>query len=303
MAETTLQAWSSRFSTLEGTAALVGTGKNAGKTTVLNYLLGWLNPETAALTSLGRDGEKVDLVELQAKPAVDLTAGTLFATSVRSLESSRGSWETLEETPYRTPLGSVLILRATGPCRVEMAGPSRVSELQDLAQRFAQRGARLVLIDGAFDRVAGSASRLSDYVVLAAGSAGCVDVETAARQALSWARRFRLERGARKEATGTRSLTDEDLEKLAGCRVILPDPSGCLLGPRGWARADALDVRIQVEHPVELLGVFCSSFRPHLSALDASELLESVRRLCAGVPVYDLKLEGLLRHAAAEHRS
>ncbi len=303
MAEETLQSWTARFAALQGTVALIGTAKNAGKTTVLGYLLGRVDPQTTALTSLGRDGEKIDLVDLHGKPSVDLRAGTLFATSVRCLESSRGSWETVEETPFGTPLGNVLILRASGPCRVEIAGPSRVSELEDLAQRFARRGARLVLIDGAFDRVAGSASRLSDYVVLAAGSAGHPDVETAARQAHSWATRFRLQRGARKEAARARSLTDEDLEKLAGRRVMLTDPSGCLLGPPGWARADALGVRIRVEHPVELLGVFCSSFRPHLPSLDASELLRLVQRLCPGVPVFDLKLEGQLRHAAAQHRS
>ena len=64
------------------TMSIVGMCKNAGKTTMLNWLLtqGHLQG-TLGLTSIGRDGESTDVVTGTEKPGIFAKAGTLIATA------------------------------------------------------------------------------------------------------------------------------------------------------------------------------------------------------------------------------
>ena len=64
------------------TMSIVGMCKNAGKTTMLNWLLtaGHLRG-TLGLTSIGRDGESTDVVTGTEKPGIFVREGTLIATA------------------------------------------------------------------------------------------------------------------------------------------------------------------------------------------------------------------------------
>ena len=64
------------------TMSIVGMCKNAGKTTMLNWLLeqGRLQG-TLGLTSIGRDGESTDVVTGTEKPGIFVREGTLIATA------------------------------------------------------------------------------------------------------------------------------------------------------------------------------------------------------------------------------
>ena len=93
--------------------AVVGLVKNAGKTTVVNALMANCD-HRFGLTSLGLDGERTDHLTGLAKPSIAPPAGTLVATTQGSLERSRYSMEALEELPFHTPLGRVVIGRAPG---------------------------------------------------------------------------------------------------------------------------------------------------------------------------------------------
>jgi len=48
--------------------AITGIEKNAGKTTVLNYLLQNSSDKVEAITSIGYDGEEIDQVTATDKP-------------------------------------------------------------------------------------------------------------------------------------------------------------------------------------------------------------------------------------------
>lgn len=287
-----------RLDCFAGRLALIGTCKNAGKTSILNVLLSRKGGQGDAVTSLGRDGEPFDLVERIPKPAVVADRGALFATAAQSSERCRGRWQLEARTKTATPLGEILIGRCLERCELEVAGPSRVDATRDVLEIMRSLGARRLFVDGAFDRLAGAAARLGDAVLLAAGSAGAASVEDAARRTAAFVRRFQLPAVSPTEnqtqSIRLQSLTSAQFNDLEHRTVILPDPSCCLIETGDWPHLQARRVRVLVEHASCLLGVFTSSFRPHLASHPAPVLLQRVRELCPGVAVFDLRLEGIL---------
>jgi hypothetical protein len=147
--------------------AVIGLVKNAGKTTVVNALLAQ-DDRVFGLTSLGLDGEKVDHLTGLAKPRIAPPRGTLVATTRGSLDRSRYDLEVLEELPFVTPLGRVVIGRA-GEGEVEVSGPTTLGELRTTIERLAAHGADQVLVDGAINRLGSASPRVSEAVVMATG--------------------------------------------------------------------------------------------------------------------------------------
>jgi hypothetical protein len=149
--------------------AVIGLVKNAGKTTVVNALMAH-GASRFGLTSLGLDGEKVDHLTGLAKPRIAPPPGTLVATTRGSLERSRYAMEVLEELPFHTPLGRVVIGRAGGgDGQVEVSGPTTLAELRVTVERLHAHGAGQVLVDGAINRIGSASPRVSDGVVVATG--------------------------------------------------------------------------------------------------------------------------------------
>jgi hypothetical protein len=148
--------------------AVVGLVKNAGKTTVVNALMATCD-RRFGLTSLGLDGERTDHLTGLAKPSIAPPSGTLVATTRGSLERSRYVMEALEELPFHTPLGRVVIGRAAGDGAVEVSGPTTLAELRMTIERLRALGAEQVLVDGAINRMGSASPRVSDGVVVATG--------------------------------------------------------------------------------------------------------------------------------------
>ena len=148
--------------------AVVGLVKNAGKTTVVNALMANC-PHLFGLTSLGLDGERTDHLTGLAKPSITPPAGTLVATTQGSLDRSRYPMEALEELPFHTPLGRVVIGRSGGDGAVEVSGPTTLAELRVTVDRLLALGAEQVLVDGAINRIGSASPRVSDGVVVATG--------------------------------------------------------------------------------------------------------------------------------------
>jgi hypothetical protein len=148
--------------------AVIGLVKNAGKTTVVNALLATAH-QRFGLTSLGLDGERVDHLTGLAKPRIAPPPGTLVATTRGSLQRSHYALDVLEELPFHTPLGRVVIGRAGGDGRVEVSGPTTLAELRRTVERLLALGAEQVLVDGAINRVGSASPRVSDALLLATG--------------------------------------------------------------------------------------------------------------------------------------
>lgn len=134
------------------TVTVIGLCKNAGKTTTLCRLLAEFEDETLAVTSVGRDGERTDLVTGTEKPQIWVRKGTLFATARGLLPLCDVTTEVLLVTDVVTPLGPVAVLRALSDGFIQLAGPSSAAQLPPLIQTFRNLGAQRVFIDGAAGR-------------------------------------------------------------------------------------------------------------------------------------------------------
>jgi hypothetical protein len=148
--------------------AVIGLVKNAGKTTVVNALMDNV-AHRFGLTSLGLDGERTDHLTGLAKPRIAPPRGTLVATTQGSLDRSGYAMEILEELPYHTPLGRVLIGVAGGDGQVEVSGPTTLAEVRATVERLQALGAEQVLVDGAINRLGSASPRVTDGVVIATG--------------------------------------------------------------------------------------------------------------------------------------
>ncbi|MDO4799131.1 MAG: hypothetical protein Q4A52_01275 [Bacillota bacterium] len=152
--------------------SIIGMAKNAGKTVALNHLIEELGDAEipVALTSIGRDGETVDLVTQTDKPRVYVPRGTLIATAEQLFNLGETRMEVLEVTRHRTPMGKVMIARALADGFVQIGGPSTSSEIRDVSERMLALGAQVVLIDGALDRLSSASQLVSDACILSTGA-------------------------------------------------------------------------------------------------------------------------------------
>lgn len=112
-----------------------------------------LSGEVLAMTSVGRDGERTDVVTGTEKPEIWGARGHV----VRHRAGKCSPWcdTTLQVegvTDVMTPLGAVGIFRALSDGFIQLAGPSAVNQLAPLSHTFRAMGARRVLIDGAAGR-------------------------------------------------------------------------------------------------------------------------------------------------------
>ncbi len=157
--------------------ALVGIGKNVGKTTALNVVVAESSQKKLGLTSIGRDGELVDAITAHTKPPIRVPAGTLVATVEGAMPGLAEAWEIVERTDELTPLGPIVIGRALREVQWEISGPSTVSGLERVRTSFQAHGADFVIIDGAFDRRSSAAPLLSDVTLLVSGASVDPDIE------------------------------------------------------------------------------------------------------------------------------
>jgi hypothetical protein len=153
--------------------ALVGLAKNTGKTETLAAILRELGQRgtPVGVTSIGRDGEARDVIDARIeKPRIVLPAGSLVASTDALVRASQLTYELLERTGVRTPLGEVVIARLAERGAVEVAGPSAAEDLRHVSDAMLSHGAERVLIDGSIDRRAASSPAVADGLVIATGA-------------------------------------------------------------------------------------------------------------------------------------
>lgn len=151
--------------------AIIGVTKNVGKTVALNYLLeqGFKDGYRLGLASMGRDGEKEDVLTKQAKPSIEVLPGTLVVTAEDALKRSRALLAPVESTGIHTPLGEVYLYEVRRAGNVELMGPHTQKQLQKVVDLLIQR-ADLTLLDGAINRVLSASPSVSDGAVLSIGA-------------------------------------------------------------------------------------------------------------------------------------
>ena len=182
--------------------ATIGMCKNAGKTTVLNSLIEecFAHGETPALTSIGRDGERSDVVTSTKKPEIFVYDGTIIATAEALLCLGDISREVLDTTGMPTPMGEVVIMRSCSDGLVQIAGPSMTAQLKSLKARLFALGAKRVFIDGALSRKSLAMPAVSDCCILSSGASYARDMRKTVEDTAHSAALMSLEKTARFDA-------------------------------------------------------------------------------------------------------
>ncbi len=275
------------------TIAVVGTAKNAGKTTTFNALraAAYQRGITGAITSIGRDGEAADALDGAPKPRIRIESGTIIALP-RALIPRSPAFEIID-TGEPGPLGSMVFARVRYPTQCEIGGPPTARGVRATILRLAALTAGPTFVDGAIDRLAPLAGG-SEAIVLAVGAIAGASVSGVADLARSTAARLRL-RGRdaaaeRREVVVVEGALDardaaELLARGQALTVVVADPTRVAVRGKLFDRlAAALDLRC--EHPLNVVACTTSTGGGG-SALDPRALVNAVAA-ATGLPVFDV---------------
>lgn len=153
--------------------SFTGMAKNVGKTTSLNYLLKecYLDNYPVGLASIGRDGEKKDTITGMDKPGIWVANNTIVAAAETAIKNSSASLEILEDTGFTSALGQIYLTKVRRPGYVEVATTPSSQKMYKIIKMMKNAGAKLVLVDGALDRVSFAAPDITDCTILSTGAA------------------------------------------------------------------------------------------------------------------------------------
>ena len=175
--------------------SIVGMAKNAGKTVTMNHLLDVMGHRglIAGLTSIGRDGERQDIVTKTDKPMIYVTKNTLVATAEMLFNLSEVKMAVLEVTEHHTAMGRVIIGRTLNDGFVQIGGPSTNLEIRSVSEKMIEHGADYVLVDGALDRTSSASPAITDACILSTGAVVSRDMAKTVEQTVYRASLFNLE--------------------------------------------------------------------------------------------------------------
>ncbi len=158
--------------------SIVGLEKNTGKTECLNYILNRLpHDKTVAVTSIGIDGERVDLVTKTPKPEIFIRDGVYFSTSQVHYKEKRILAEIVNITNESGALGRIITARALSSGKVLLSGPSSIFSLNRWMQEMNEFNVDLKIVDGALSRLSLASPVVCESMVLATGAALSVSMD------------------------------------------------------------------------------------------------------------------------------
>jgi len=204
--------------------SIIGMSKNAGKTTALNKIIAECKARDIkiGLTSIGRDGEEVDIVTGTGKPKIFVSKGTLIATAADLLKKSDITKEIMHTTSINTPMGSVVIVRARSDGYVQIGGASIGSQIVDVINGLRELGSDKVLIDGAISRKTFSNPIISDAAILSTGASLSADMNNVVSETAFIAQLLTLRPLCDEQVDSLHDLFAEPIGKIY---AIMPDYS------------------------------------------------------------------------------
>lgn len=293
--------------------SIVGMCKNAGKTTMLNWLLAHTGRrQILGLTSIGRDGESTDVVTGTEKPSIFVPAGTLIATAKDMLRLGDVTKEILITTGIPTPLGEVVVMRARSDGYVQLAGPSITAQLREVSRMFFELGATQSIIDGALGRKSLGARNVADGIVLCTGASYNMSMDKVIEDTANFCRLMDLPKAdtlppeaadgleaclkEHGEAYITGALTDTMVIPLLrsgllrSSRLVVADPSKVLLKPDTLDKLAVRDVTLQTRDAAQTLCVTVNPVSAYGWKFDKDEFIDRMRQ-SVKVPVINVKEE------------
>ena len=293
--------------------SIVGMCKNAGKTTMLNWLLAHTGRrQILGLTSIGRDGESTDVVTGTEKPSIFVPAGTLIATAKDMLRLGDVTKEILITTGIPTPLGEVVVMRARSDGYVQLAGPSITAQLREVSRMFFELGATQSIIDGALGRKSLGARNVADGIVLCTGASYNMSMDKVIEDTANFCRLMDLPKAdtlppeatdgleaclkEHGEAYIAGALTDTMVIPLLrsgllrSSRLVVADPSKVLLKPDTLDKLAVRDVTLQTRDAAQTLRVTVNPVSAYGWKFDKDEFIDRMRQ-SVKVPVINVKEE------------
>jgi hypothetical protein len=279
---------------------VVGTGKNVGKTVAMRAMAqaAFERGLHVGLTSIGRDGEAIDVSDALAKPRLFLRPGALVATA-RNLLPAHPASELIDFTAWSTAAGRIVFARVRSAGYYELAGPATATGVRACVQRFFSLDCDQVIVDGALDRVAALAGG-NDAVIVAAGAAAARTIEEAVDDVRALAVRLRIPRVDRSrpfiEVDG--ALTAAEAVRLAAAReerqVVVRDPTQIAIGGKALLGVHSR-LQLRCERPLHVVAATVASigrdryFEPH----------EFARAVAAatGLPTFDVYANAMVTAA------
>ena len=293
--------------------SIVGMCKNAGKTTMLNWLLSHTGrQQILGLTSIGRDGESTDVVTGTEKPSIFVPAGTLIATAKDMLRLGDVTKEILITTGIPTPLGEVVVMRARSDGYVQLAGPSITAQLREVSRMFFELGSTQSIIDGALGRKSLGARNVADGIVLCTGASYNMSMDKVIEDTANFCRLMDLPKAdtlppeatdgleaclkEHGEAYIAGALTDTMVIPLLrsgllrSSRLVVADPSKVLLKPDTLDKLAVRDVTLQTKDAARTLCVTVNPVSAYGWKFDKDEFIDRMRQ-SVKVPVINVKEE------------
>ncbi len=254
------------------TVFIVGSKKNAGKTTFLNYALNRLRGGAPlAALSIGVDGEALDQVFGNPKPQVKAERGDLLLCAESALKNADLHYEVLNVYPFRTAIGRPVLLRALRPGRAEISGPENNEQLGEILADMRRHGAGTVFVDGAVDRITQAAAvPKAAFVYVARVEPENLDTSAAATRLLWSASQVPLCRAGEKLKEPV-TIIDGALtpgrvpgKDVKGGTLVIEDLTKIFLGWQQWAELKArFDLRCGARPELSAFVVnLCNVARP-----------------------------------------
>ncbi len=150
--------------------AITGLSKNAGKTSLVNWILKHYSVYRFGLTTTGRDGEDKDTVFGTEKPKVLIAKNTIFTTFADEIKRNPHCYEVLERTRYKAGGKDIWIVKAIMDTEAEIVGPASVTDQKEIIERLRILGASTIIIDGSLDRKAVLLNDSIQAMIIAAGA-------------------------------------------------------------------------------------------------------------------------------------
>lgn len=311
--------------------AVVGICKNAGKTTVLNTLIEDMRGDTLGITSIGRDGESVDVATSTPKPRVYVCCGTIFATASELLPLCDATLEILDTSGIFTPLGEVVIVRARSDGNIQIAGPSTIEGLHKIHEQMKGCGAERMLFDGAISRKSLSVPSLCREIILCSGASYSASMSITVEDTAFFARLFKLDtvndfedkrkctvvyessvegsdeirdmfdyvkkNRSVKSIRIRGAITDTVLKQLldTGVRnfdLVADDPSKLLISAKIFEKCEVRGIRLNVTQRARLAAVTVNPFSAYGMDYDARRFFDSVTESLQGLSIPVFDVKG-----------
>lgn len=308
------------------TIATVGLCKNAGKTTVLNYLVEYYRKDfIVGITSIGYDGEETDAVTLLPKPRIAVFPGMLIATTSSCLLKTEVGYQALHNTGISTSLGDVTIVRALSAGYLEISGPSISTQVKQVSDKMFDLGCQKVIIDGAAGRL--SFASHVDCAILSIGAALSTEMTKVVKQASHLARLLSLDVCPQVDQSSPidqiyrvelvqgvphfvfrGAMVDRDLEAIiaqsrdAKKVAVAKDATAIFISPKGYARFAQHGGSVQVKSRVNLVALTINPMSPYGPWFDETKFLQAMQQV-SHLPVYNIMNEKVNSHEEqAEYR-